>query len=540
MLDYSISGAPGAQAVVWNAGPLQPLGGGVLTPLSASVLSELMRRAWFAYYDRLGFEPAPLTKVARVHAGRLYLNQSISAQMDAQQAGLVPQTLTVNGGPLALATVEKPGFLAGFKVRGKRKQVEQLADTLLDEAPTMIRKAEEWCGKTLEMRWSQAEVLQIMEEIESVGLEGMTAFFAARHHLERLYNGILRRLTGPVTARVLLLNNALSDLRELVEVEMVQAVVEMSHAFAADSTAAGWFGSCEARHWEEDDPGPAVRRGLEAFLERYGHRGLNEGELANPRWYEDRDPILRVVHGCIKYGLGHPAKIPAAQAVRHLVEAVHEEPGLVERELAQIRQWHKVQSRALHALAYIWAGTRRWALAAAHEAGADERVQSPDDIFFFELEEIKRMMTGEWNISELDDIHAVCAARKTQYAEWRTLHPGPVLLGDAEAASVAQGVGAVGGHVVGPLHHWRETRKNGCDDAIAASPVLDSGWAIVLPVVHGAVSEHGSPLDPFVCAARVWNRPTVVGLGAVYEHLIEGAQTTINTTAEGEPTYVAQ
>jgi hypothetical protein len=176
-------------------------------------------------------------------------------------------------------------------------------------------------------------------------------------------------------------------------------------------------------------------------------------------------------------------------------------------------------------------------LAAAKEAGADGRVPQIDDIFFFELEEIKQMMTGEWNISDLDRIHAVCAERKRTYADCQSLEPGAVLFGDdVEGTAGTSAAGAVAGHAVGPLHHWRETRKNGCDNAIAASRILDSGWSIVLPVVHGAVSRDGSPLDPFVGAARVWHRPTVVGLGPRYGELLEGAQTTVN----GEQATVEQ
>lgn len=532
MLDYSTASAPDENPTVWSAAALQPLGGGVLTPLSASVLVELVRRAWFAYFDRLGFAPAPMTRVARVHAGRVYLNLSISAGLDAEQAALTPVTLQVNGAPLPLAALEKPGLLGSLRVRGKRKQVAQLAATLWEEAPAMVGKAEAWCNRALEMRWTQAEVLQIMEEIERVGLEPMTAYLAARHNLERLYNGILHQLPGTTTARILCINNALSDLRDLVEVEMTQAVVEMSKHFATIPEAVAWFGSCELRHWQEDDPGEAVRTGLDEFMTRFGHRALNEGELANPRWYEEQDPILRAVHGCIKSDLGAPPKIPSAQAVRHLLDTVTGDAAQVERDLHLIRMWHKVQSRALHALAYIWTGTRRWALAAAAEAGADERVRNPQDIFFYELEEIKQMMTGEWNVSELEHIHALCAERKARQKSWQGEEPGLLLLDDVEAKPVSTatggGVGAVTGRALGPLHHWRETRKNGGHDAIAAAHVLDSGWAVVLPVVHGAVSAGGSALDPFVSAARVWHRPTVVALGRHYTSLVEGAQTTVD------------
>ncbi len=83
-------------------------------------------------------------------------------------------------------------------------------------------------------------------------------------------------------------------------------------------------------------------------------------------------------------------------------------------------------------MAYIWAG-REWAKAAAHEAAHDGRLQEEDEVFFFQLEEIKQMMTGEWNVSDLSDIHATAAERKRQVEAWRELHTPPVLVGDRAA-----------------------------------------------------------------------------------------------------------
>ena len=86
-----------------------------VTPFSYSVLAEIAGRAWYQYFDRLGFDPLPRARVLRQYQGRAYLNVTLSAQRDAEQAGLEPITLRVDGQRFPLCKWEKSGFLAGFK-----------------------------------------------------------------------------------------------------------------------------------------------------------------------------------------------------------------------------------------------------------------------------------------------------------------------------------------------------------------------------------------------------------------------------------------
>jgi hypothetical protein len=56
-----------------------------------------------------------------------------------------------------------------------------------------------------------------------------------------------------------------------------------------------------------------------------------------------------------------------------------------------------------------------------------------EDIFFYELEETKEMMTGEWNISDLAGIHATANERRAEWGRWQQAQAGDLLVGDAEA-----------------------------------------------------------------------------------------------------------
>ena len=114
MIDHSLKGpnaqggGPSAGAPIWSRDFLQPLAPGALTPFSASVLHEMAGRSWYNYYDRLGFDPTPKSRVVRSMHGRPYFTLTLSAQLDAQQAGIEPPPISIGGATRPLARWEKP------------------------------------------------------------------------------------------------------------------------------------------------------------------------------------------------------------------------------------------------------------------------------------------------------------------------------------------------------------------------------------------------------------------------------------------------
>lgn len=436
MFDYLVPGAtPGRAEPVWSACPLQPLAAGVLTPFSYSVISELFSRGWFAYYDRLGFEPTPRTRVLRRHNGRAYLNLSISAAMDAERAGIEPVALRINQTATPLAASGKAGLLGGIRQGRARKRIDDLLQSMDAEMDAVTEKARTWYIKTQGVRWSQAEVLQVMEEIERVGVDSMAAYFAARHNLEWLYAQLIADLsqTHTVEQALLLINNALCDPRDLVEWDLANAIIDLSELLKEPEQVA-WLKTGDGHDWQASLPGKQGNHRFAAFMDAYGHRALHEGELALPRWAEDPNIVLRGLLVCVEHPTRHPAQLPKSGALHKVVEALPAGARRAgEQMMEKVQALHRLQSRALHALAYIWAGTRRWALAAAHEAMADGRLHAEAEIFTFELEEIKEMMTGEWNISSIKEIHERSDKRRAQIALWRGTPPTDLYIGETLA-----------------------------------------------------------------------------------------------------------
>ena len=381
MYEYTIAGGlPAGSRGVWSNLPLQPLAQGILPPLSYSTLADVMGRAWYKYFDALDFDPMPKARIMRQVNGLPYLSLTLSAQRDAEQAAIEPITLQVNGQPFAVSKWEKPGFLAAFKFSMKERKVQPLLDKLEREIGNSATRLAEWYERVKEYRWTQADILLVMEEIEPLGSEPMMSYFAARHNLDLTLNRLLRAANAK--------NNP-----------NIPALIEAT------------LGS--------------TQRPLLLTSEKY--RCPNEGELRNPRWEENPEASAA------------PTERPGVGDEQTLLNCIDGSQRKAAQEwLQQARKLLALQNKALAAFSYILAGTRRWALAAERESMADKRIANAGDIFFYELEEVKQMMTGEWNVSDAKEIQTTAQKRKAEYARWQEIAPVELLIGDSPAMAVTR------------------------------------------------------------------------------------------------------
>ena len=163
----------------------------------------------------------------------------------------------------------------------------------------------------------------------------------------------------------------------LVETDIAAALVQLTEVMHDDEQLA-WLKRGEYADWDTTLPGKQAIDQANAFLDRYGHRALHECEIARPRWVEDPDIVFRSLNTCVAHPPKSPAKLPAGNSLQKLMDGLDPQTRKQGQPLIEkIRHLHHLQSHALHALAYVWAGTRRWALAAAQEAMVDERLRAP-------------------------------------------------------------------------------------------------------------------------------------------------------------------
>jgi pyruvate,water dikinase len=456
---------------------------------------------------------------------------SQGARLEVQHAGIKPPSLRVNGPTYPISAWKKPGLMEGMRLGRGRKRVQAQIETQLADMDAVTARVRDWYEKTREMDWSQAELLQVMEQVERIGLDAMVAFLTARSHLDRTYNRLIWATLdqAPFPGNLNLINNAIGDLDSLIESEIAADLLAVADASAADAPSVDWLTAGDYGEWWKKAAHTRLAGELANFLDKYAHRCAGEGEMAAPRWGEDQTPLLHAVRSMVEQKTRRPAKLSPDHAVSALQNAAGKEAKQVPALVQSLRQGLRLQSKAMNALAYLLSGTRNWALAAGAEAIGDGRLQSVEDVFLFELEEIKRMMTGEWNVSDQAEIQALASERRSEQATVSQAAPPPAFLGDRPLTPAYPGLPGSSGEARGPLRRWEALDARTCSGSIAGAMQLDSGWSILLPAAQGFVSACGAPFDPLAAAARLWRTPIITGLGDRYADLVEGAQTMLDT-----------
>ena len=221
---------------------------------------------------------------------------------------------------------------------------------LYPEAVQVVERMPRWARKVMRLRWEQAEILQVMEEI-SVRVGEVLATWA---------------------------------LTTLVLADVLHAQEEATPGYVYSHLDLEALPSLEpvSRWGEQPD--------AEALAGEWPWLSVAVFEVAAPRWEE----MANMPGGAGRYALTLTEPPPRADG------------------WTWVLAWLKLREAARVALGWVITASRHWTLAAAREAMADGRLQAPEEAFLLELEEIKQLMTGEW--SDPSYVQARVQARRAQ------------------------------------------------------------------------------------------------------------------------------
>jgi phosphohistidine swiveling domain-containing protein len=295
---------------------------------------------------------------------------------------------------------------------------------------------------------------------------------------------------------------------------------------------------------------PVVQRGLEEFLDRYGHRAVAEIDVGLPRWAEDPTHIIGVLANYLR--LDDPERAPDVVFARGAAQADAMVSTLTERARRRGRVRGRVRGRAVgFALnrARQLAGVRelpkydivlvlaraRHQLAAvgAHLVGTGG-LGAAEDVFFLDLREAAAGLHGQ-------DLRDVVTHRRDTYArELRRRHVPRVLLSDGTEPEAGTpppmvtdgglvGTAASAGMVTGPARVVLDpTGAHLQPGEILVAPSTDPGWTPLFLTAGGLVMEMGGANSHGAVVAREYGIPAVVGVPGATSRITTGQQLTID------------
>ncbi|MYC76439.1 hypothetical protein F4X10_11800 [Candidatus Poribacteria bacterium] len=277
---------------------------------------------------------------------------------------------------------------------------------------------------------------------------------------------------------------------------------------------------------------------LTDFLKAYGHRAVDEFELAQPRWREDPTYLEQIVASFQQSGSQTPSTAPSfltddgakqqveqrASAEKELDARLENKTGLrkqVEQELDFTRRYMPFRETAKFYLMLGYEQIRRVLLE------LDRRYQLDGGIFYLVPDELRQLVNGE-------AFTDVITTRKTKRELMLQIEVPDVIFSDAldqigtstppEAMDILTGVGVSAGVATGQARVLLEPTDVRPSDRnyILVCPSTDPAWTPLFLHAAGLVMERGGILSHGAVVAREYGVPAVANIPNATRRIADG------------------
>lgn len=272
---------------------------------------------------------------------------------------------------------------------------------------------------------------------------------------------------------------------------------------------------------------------LSDFLNDYGHRAVNEFELAQPRWREDTEYIEQIISSLSQQtdvdsednSQYHTRQIEQRdEAEKELNAVLDKKPGLrkqVESELDFTRRYMPFRETAKF---YLMLGYEQMRRALVE---LDKRYQLNAGIFYLVPDEMSQLINGE-------DFGNAIAERKAQRELLLQISLPDVIFSDSlddigtslstEVSDTYAGVGVSAGVAKGQARVLLKPSDMQPDerDYILVCPSTDPAWTPLFLHAAGLVMERGGLLSHGAVVAREYGVPAVANIPNATENIVNG------------------
>jgi rifampicin phosphotransferase len=548
--------------VIWSNANLKDSLPGVVSTLGWSLIRGALWPLLFSTIEAVGSPPPEGMEPARRFSGRAYFDLSSLQWAYYEALGIPPvETNRALGGHQPEITVPP-----GSPFRGKNGWARLWANLkvvrlLIPFSRTFPRditrllafsrdlKARDLAGR------SNAELRESLERTSDV----LTAY-CARFELTDT-GGIWQMLLGdlldwlkPGRGRALGAG-LMAGTGQVTSAEHGYRLAELADLARHDPAARAFLERTprDPHDWRRLPADSPFRAGFERFLADFGHRGVYEVDLANPRWNEDPSYPLEQVRLLLDAG--------DVEAARDRGRSVRAE---AEAELAACTRWlrpvvHGLANRARRMAALREAGKsalvapleplRAIALEIGRRLTRAGALDEPSDVFHLAREELEAVLRGEWDGA---GARALVADRRARAAAWAAEAPPDVIVEDP-SGSVSPagssgadhprsrsrrsgrrtrliGLGVSAGRTEGPacvLHHPAEGRRLRPGDVLIA-PSTDPAWTPLFLRASAVVAEVGGYLSHGAIVAREYGLPAVANIPGLLQAVRDGSRLSVD------------
>jgi len=540
------------QPTIWSNGNIKDVMPMVLTTVTWSYCSGLnllvkppLKMAGYEVPDEINF--------VKLYQGRIYFNFSAIQWGFYDALGLQPAITNANWGGLQ-PEIKVPASspykgLVGIKRIWREMRFVINVLRAQRSADEIFRDMWETIESTKRLNFHTMNDLEIISQLSS-SLEKTLNFFSIFLMLGPLSTTPLALLTSTLEKDFpgrgkALVNNLLAGAADVTSAEQGYRLMELAKTARGDEATRKYFESEPFRPlaWRDEIPETSqFRRGFEDFLKEYGHRGIFEMELQNPRWHEDPSYLLEIV----RVEVLSPCDIDyrAMQATKR---------ENAEKEVAAKLKWSP--RRLYVSVLTKWtrgaAGLREMAKSTMVKPMEVIRLELQEmgdrlarrgildeqsDVYHCSFHELAEILTGYW---DGDGLKIIVAERKQRLEELSQKEAPDVIIDDAPQpmirtfegrGSVLEGIGVSAGNASGPARLIRNPQEHSrlrAGDVLVA-PTTDPGWTPLFLRAKAVVMEVGGYISHGAIVAREYGIPAVVNVGEAMKILHDGEQITVD------------
>ena len=336
---------------------------------------------------------------------------------------------------------------------------------------------------------------------------------------------------------------------EVTSAEQGYRIIDLASTTRGDPAALAWLQQREpAATWETLPADSPFKHEFARFLDDFGHRGVYEADVINPRWHDDPSYILDQVR-CM---LDTPYDGDRRQAARQVSVEAWVEVKALTRWRRPLLRWLVGQVQRGFALreagkssmvASLWP-TRRLLLELGCRLTVSGHLERAEQVFHLSKVDLLGLLSGYW------DGHgagALAYDRAAQREVWLTLAPPDVIV-EGEGADglvpvqkpttvsnsqVWHGIGVSSGRataVVRTIRHPDEGIRLGLGEILVA-PSTDPGWTPLVIRASAVVMETGGYLSHGAIVAREYGLPAVVNIPDIVSYIKDGETLTVDGDA---------
>ena len=295
--------------------------------------------------------------------------------------------------------------------------------------------------------------------------------------------------------------------------------------------------------------GRAARDAIDAFLSRYGMRGVGEIDITRPRWSERPDLLMPVLLGNVrnfKVGAGKQRfELGRQQASKKEEELLARLRTLPDGELKviatkqmidRVRTFAGYREYPKYHMVSRYFVYKQALLAEADRLATAGVLRAREDIFYLTFGELGVVM----RTSKADE--SLISERENAFLAQSALTPPRVLTSDGEAltgsyrrgdipAGALTGLPVSAGIVEGRARVVLELSEAalGADD-ILVTPYTDPSWTPVFVAIKGLVTEVGGLMTHGAVIAREYGLPAVVGVEHATRLIRDGQRIRVHGT----------